>query len=73
MALGRVFTVMVSLSVEVHPLTVTVYVTWKVPVPETLGLKVPVWALVMPVPVQVPPGVAETRLLLLPPAHKIPG
>ncbi len=73
LALGKVFTVMFSLSVEVQPLTVTVYVTWKVPVPETLGLNVPANALVIPVPDHVPPGVAEVKLLELPPAQSIPG
>ena len=73
LAFGKVFTTMVSLSVEVHPFTVIVYVTWKVPVPDTFGLNVPVKALVIPVPVHVPPGVAEVRFVELPPAQSIPG
>ena len=45
-----------------HPPVVIAYVIVNVPTPADAGVKVPATASVIPVPLQVPPGVAAVRL-----------
>src|SRR5690606_29460811 len=61
-----------SVSVEVHPPTVTLYVTTCKPGPAATGSNAPVAASVIPGPLHVPPAVAAFSVVAVPFAQKGP-
>ena len=68
---GNGFTVIVCVSVSPQ-LPGMVYVIVVVPTPATLGLNAPVFALIMPVPLHVPPGLAAVKVMGLASMHTDP-
>ena len=69
---GNGFTVMVCVSVSPQ-LPAIVYVMVVMPAPATLGLNAPVAGFVIPIPLQVPPGLAAVNTIGFASTHNEPG